>query len=60
MESKKIDWNKLSELGIIYKINKEVLHPIGLSLYRDPETGVSGGCYVENEPWEYSTDRIEY
>ncbi|WP_114500271.1 DUF7415 domain-containing protein [Klebsiella variicola] len=34
-----LDWNELSALGLIVRINTEVLHPIGLALFRDPATG---------------------
>lgn len=42
----KIDWNKASELGLIQRINSEVLHPLGLAMFRDPEDGTSGGIFV--------------
>lgn len=35
-----VDFNTLSQLGLIWKINKDILHPLGLALTRDPETGV--------------------
>ncbi|WP_436718977.1 DUF7415 domain-containing protein, partial [Vibrio cholerae] len=34
-----IDWNKMSELGLIEKINREILHPLGLAITRNVETG---------------------
>jgi len=54
-----IDWNELSKLGLIYKINSEVLHPHGLALFRDNETGISGGAIVGDEPYTYSEDSIK-
>ncbi|MDI5830186.1 DUF7415 domain-containing protein [Shewanella xiamenensis] len=38
---KSINWNQMSELGLIEKINREILHPIGLAIARDPATGIS-------------------
>lgn len=53
----RIDWNEISRLGLLERINREIMHPLGLAVYRDPETGNSGGalispdgewCYPEN------------
>ncbi len=41
-----IDWNKASELGLIERINREILHPLGLTMSREPETGQSNCIYV--------------
>ena len=47
-------FEKLSEFGLIYKINKEVLHPLGLALSREPNMNVSFGCIVaQDDIWEY-------
>lgn len=54
-----INWNELSKLGLIYKINSEILHPHGLAIFRDDETGVSGGAIVGDEPYTYSEDSIK-
>ena len=32
---KTIDWNQASELDLLYRINKEILHPLGLAVARD-------------------------
>ncbi|HGK7310691.1 TPA: hypothetical protein ACJ51G_000661 [Aeromonas hydrophila subsp. hydrophila] len=32
-----INWNQASELGLIVRINREILHPLGLSMSRDPK-----------------------
>lgn len=49
-----ISWNELSERGLIIRINKEILHPIGLAVFRDPQTGLSRGALVSpNGVWEY-------
>lgn len=55
--SKSIDWNKMSELGLIYRINNEILHPIGLAITRNPETGSSEVVLISDDGlWEYSED----
>lgn len=38
---KNIDWNVASELGLIERINIEVLHPLGLAMTRNPNNGTS-------------------
>ena len=51
---KVLDWNDLSDLGLIIKINHEVLHPLGLAMSRNPEDGTSSQVLVsENGIWEY-------
>jgi hypothetical protein len=53
----KIDWNTASNLGLIERINREVLHPLGLAMCRDTDTGVSPCLLVaEDGKWEYSKD----
>ncbi|UIW12638.1 MAG: hypothetical protein [Enterobacter phage ENC19] len=50
-----VDFNTLSQLGLIWKINKDILHPLGLALTRDPETGVSIGALVSDDGvWSFS------
>lgn len=52
---KTIDWNQISELGLLEKINREIMHPIGLALSRNPETGVSERALVADDGvWEYA------
>lgn len=52
---KKIDWNTASDLGLIERINREVLHPLGLAVCRDPDTGSSPHLLVADDGiWEYS------
>ena len=36
-----IDWEQMSQFGLIYEINKKVLHPLGLAMTRNPENGFS-------------------
>ncbi|WP_459567002.1 DUF7415 domain-containing protein, partial [Enterobacter hormaechei] len=40
---KYVDFNTLSEMGLVWRINREILHPLGLALSRDVETGSSPG-----------------
>lgn len=49
-----VDFNTLSDMGLIWKINKEILHPLGLALTRNPEDGMSRGAIVSDDGnWEY-------
>lgn len=53
-----VDWNALSKMGLIERINKEILHPLGLSMARDTDTGISPFAIVSNDGiWEYAKDR---
>jgi hypothetical protein len=53
--SGKIDWNDAGRFGLIERINTEVLHPIGLAMYRVVETGESPGLLVADDGvWEYA------
>lgn len=54
-----LDYNQLSKLGLVYKINKEVLHPLGLALHYNVEDGVSEGVYISpDRTYEYREDTI--
>ncbi|GIU12991.1 hypothetical protein [Shewanella sp. MBTL60-007] len=44
-----IDWNQMSELGLIERINREILHPQGLAVSRNPETGTSDSILVADD-----------
>ncbi|EEJ2305378.1 hypothetical protein YI53_003479 [Salmonella enterica subsp. enterica] len=49
-----VSWNELSARGLIVRINKEILHPIGLAVFRDPNTGISQGALISPDGiWEY-------
>lgn len=43
---KVIDWNEISRLGLHERINREIMHPLGLAVFRVVETGASPGAYV--------------
>ncbi len=54
---KEINWNKASEFGLIERINRELLHPLGLAMTRDPNTGSSTHLLVADDGiWKYSDD----
>lgn len=56
-KTKLIDWNELSRLGLLVRINREILHPLGLAVCRDPESGKSPGAVVSDEgPFCYPDD----
>ena len=59
-EGKKlVNFNELSEYGLIWKINKDILHPLGLALARNTD-GTSNGCMVASDGvWEYDADADE-
>ena len=49
-----IDWNKMSELGLIERINTEICHPLGLAISRNPDTGTSEAILIADDGvWEY-------
>jgi hypothetical protein len=52
-------WQELSDAGLIYKINKEILHPVGLALSWDPDLNTSFGAIKSPDgEWEYDDDSI--
>lgn len=52
---KHINWNQASELGLIVCINREILHPLGLAMGRNPENGASEMLLVSPDGvWEYT------
>jgi hypothetical protein len=46
IDCKRIDWNEISRLGLLERINREIMHPLGLAVCRIPETGISPGALV--------------
>ena len=52
-----IDWTEISKRGLLERINREIMHPLGLAVYRCVETGVSGGALVSPDGvWTYEGD----
>ncbi|MEB0106658.1 hypothetical protein [Pseudomonas sp. MH9.3] len=55
-DMKVIDWNEISRLGLHERINREIMHPLGLAIFRVVETGVSPGAYVSPDGvFEYAS-----
>lgn len=51
---KVIDWNEISRLGLLERINREIMHPLGYAVCREVETGRSPGALVSDDgPWFY-------
>lgn len=51
-----VDFKTLSDMGLVYAINK-LLHPMGLALSYDPDTGESEGALIaDDDKWEYSPE----
>jgi hypothetical protein len=61
MKSNKfIDGSLLSDWGLLYKINTEVLHPYGLALSYDQDTGDIQGVIRSNrelEPFDFTSEQ---
>lgn len=47
--SKLINWNEASKLNLISYLNYEILHPMGLAIARDPDTGNSPGLLIASD-----------
>ena len=55
-----VDWNELSRRGLIVRINREILHPLGLAVCRDTGTGMSPGALVSPDgTWVYPEGQEE-
>jgi len=53
-----LNWNQMSELGLIERINTEILHPLGLAMSRNVENGFSEEILIsEDGLWEYAPNR---
>ena len=52
-----IDWNEISRLGLLERINREIMHPLGYAVARDVESGGSPGALVSSDGvWIYPED----
>lgn len=52
---KVIDWNEISGLGLLERINREIMHPLGYAVCRELETGHSPGALVSDDgPFIYA------
>lgn len=56
---KTIDWNTASKLGLIERINSEILHPLGLAMTRTPDNGFSQDILVADDMVFYYSPDIE-
>lgn len=43
---KTINWCVWADLGLVEEINRKVLHPKGLAMSYEPDTGISRGALV--------------
>ncbi|MFP5424984.1 MAG: hypothetical protein ACLGJA_03930 [Gammaproteobacteria bacterium] len=51
---KLIDWNEISRMGLLERINREIMHPLGYAVCREVESGKSPGALVSDDgPWVY-------
>ncbi|EOT1738184.1 DUF7415 domain-containing protein [Klebsiella pneumoniae] len=56
-----VDWNELSRRGLLERINREVLHPLGLAAFRYPDTGQSGGALISPDGvWTYAQKGVYF
>ncbi len=55
-----VNWKELSERGLVFRINHEIMHQLGLAVMYEPETGMSGGAMVATDgAWNYSDEQME-
>lgn len=58
MELSIVDFKALSDYGIVVQINK-LLHPLGLSVCYDNQTGTSAGAVVSDAlTWVYTEELV--
>ena len=54
-----VNWKELSERGLVFRINHEIMHQLGLAVMYEPETGMSGGAMVATDgAWNYSDEQM--
>ena len=54
-----IGWKELSKRGLVFRINHEILHPLGLAVSFDSLNDTSPGALVAPDGvWEFSEDSI--
>ncbi|EFB2840268.1 hypothetical protein FHD44_12390 [Escherichia coli] len=50
----------LSARGLVFRINHEIMHQLGLAIMYEPDTGLSGGAMVAVDGmWNYSDEQME-
>ncbi|ENJ3284738.1 DUF3850 domain-containing protein [Escherichia coli] len=54
-----IGWKELSRKGLVFRINHEILHPLGLAVAYDNLDGISSGAIVAPDgTWKFSDSSI--
>lgn len=54
-----LNWKELSDKGLVFRINHEILHPLGLAIGYETLNGVSAGAFVADDGvWQYSDELI--
>lgn len=55
-----VNWKELSERGLVFRINHEIMHQLGLAVMYEPDTEMSGGAMVATDgAWNYSDEQME-
>ncbi len=44
-----ITWREAAKLGFVERINREILHPVGLAMSYDPDTGISEKLLIADD-----------
>ncbi|EUM93275.1 DUF3850 domain-containing protein [Enterobacter sp. MGH 6] len=56
-----MNWKELSEKGLVFRINHEILHPLGLAVGYETTNGVSAGAFVADDGvWQYSDELVAH
>lgn len=54
-----VDWAALAKLGLLARINHEILHPLGYSAFYVVENGTSPGALIaESGRWQFSPEQM--
>lgn len=54
-----MNWKELSEKGLVFRINHEILHPLGLAIGYETLNGVSAGAFIADDGvWQYSDELV--
>ena len=57
IKNKFITPNKMSDYGLLWYINRYVMHPLGLALARDADENTLTGCMIAPDgKWEFSEE----
>ncbi len=50
------DWNELKDQSLVYRINNEILHPLGYAAVLNTETGTSDRVLIANDVFEFAPE----